>query len=187
MSTGEPRFVSRGGIKLAAALDAFEVDVTGLCCADLGSNVGGFVDCLLQRGATRVYAIDTGYGVLDYRLRKDSRVHVMERTNALHAELPEPADLITIDMGWTRQRHALPAALRLLKPGGRIITLIKPQYEADTERKGHGVLPPEISEQVLQQVLRDIPRYGCVVLQSIQSPIVGQAGNREYLALLEAA
>src|SRR5271163_2045641 len=98
-------FASRAGLKLDHALDAFELDVTGLVCADLGCSTGGFVDCLLQRGAAKVYAIDTGYGVLDWKLRKDQRVVVMERTNAMHATLPEPAALLTIDVAWTRQRH----------------------------------------------------------------------------------
>src|SRR4051812_11330036 len=98
-------FISRAGQKLDHALTAFGVGVGGLVCADLGSNTGGFVDCLLQRGASRVYAVDTGYGVLDWKLRKDPRVVVMERTNAMHVRLPEPVDLVTIDVAWTRQRH----------------------------------------------------------------------------------
>ena len=112
-------YVSRGGLKLAAALEAFGVSPAGWVCADLGSNVGGFVDCLLRHGAERVYALDTGYGVLAYRLRRDPRVVVRERTNALHAVLPEPVDLVTIDVGWTPQEYILPAAVRMLHRGGR--------------------------------------------------------------------
>src|SRR5262245_61086156 len=123
-------FVSRAGQKLEHALVAFALDVSGKVCADLGCSTGGFTDCLLQRGAARVYAIDTGYGVIDWKLRKDSRVAVMERTNAMHVKLPEPVDLITIDVGWTKQKHILPAAVRLLKSPGQIVTLIKPHYEA---------------------------------------------------------
>src|SRR3954469_9667302 len=103
-------FVSRAGQKLEHALATFAVDVSGRICADLGSNTGGFVDCLLQRGAAKVYAIDTGYGALDWRLRKDPRVVVMERTNAMHAELPEKVSRISIDVAWTKQKHILPAA-----------------------------------------------------------------------------
>ena len=117
--------------KLEAALAAFRLDVTGLVCADFGCHAGGFTDCLLRHGAERVYAVDTGYGVLDYRLRTDERVVVMERTNALHCEPPRPVDVVTIDMGWTRQRYAIPAALRWLAPGGRIVSLVKPHYELD--------------------------------------------------------
>jgi 23S rRNA (cytidine1920-2'-O)/16S rRNA (cytidine1409-2'-O)-methyltransferase len=101
-------FVSRAGLKLDHALTAFAVDVTGLVCADLGCNAGGFTDCLLQRGAAKVYAVDTGYGALDWKLRKDPRVVVMERTNAMHVTLPEPVGFVCIDVAWTRQRRILP-------------------------------------------------------------------------------
>src|SRR5258706_16468275 len=104
------QFVSRAGLKLDHALSHFAIDVSGKTCADLGSNTGGFVDCLLKRGAAKVYAIDTGYGALDWNLRKDPRVAVMERTNAMHATLPEKVDVVTIDVAWTKQRHILPAA-----------------------------------------------------------------------------
>src|SRR3954464_2055528 len=103
-------FVSRAGQKLEHALVKFSIDVTGWICADLGCNVGGFVDCLLQRGAAKVYAIDTGYGALDWKLRKDPRVVTMERTNAMHVSLPEQVDLVTIDVAWTRQNKILPSA-----------------------------------------------------------------------------
>src|SRR5215210_4340418 len=124
-------FVSRAGQKLDHALAHFSLNVAGAIAADLGSNTGGFVDVLLRRGASKIYAIDTGYGVLDWKLRKDPRVVVMERTNAMHAELPEPVSLVTIDVAWTRQRHILPAARRMVPPGGTVVTLIKPHYEAD--------------------------------------------------------
>src|SRR2546427_9082895 len=103
-------FVSRAGHKLEHALATFAIDVSGKVCADLGSNTGGFVDCLLARGAAKVYAIDTGYGALDWKLRKDSRVVVMERTNAMHATPSEKVAIVTIDVAWTKQRHILPAA-----------------------------------------------------------------------------
>src|SRR4051795_9025916 len=115
-------FVSRAGEKLEHALNTFALDVSALTCADLGSNVGGFVDCLLQRGAAKVYAVEKGYGVLEYRLRKDPRVVVMERTNAMHVELPERVSLVTIDVAWTRQKNILPAARTLLRADGQIVT-----------------------------------------------------------------
>lgn len=177
-------YVSRGGVKLAAALDAFNVTPSGWVCADLGSNVGGFTDCLLQRGVARVYAVDTGYGTLAYKLRKDPRVHVMERTNAMHVQLPEPVDLVAIDVGWTRQQHILPPARGLLRPEGRIITLIKPHYETDAVQLRGGVLPAEQAREVLDAVCRTIEQLGFRVAGLIESPIPGQKGNREWLALL---
>jgi len=177
-------FVSRGGLKLAAALDAFGLDPTGWVCADLGSNVGGFVDCLLQRGAARVYAIDTGYGTLAYKLRTDSRVVVMERTNAMHVMLPEPADLVTVDVAWTPQHHILPSALRMLKPTGRIVTLIKPHYEADRSRLRKGVLDPPSARETLDIVLDRIWGLGLAIAHWTPSPVPGHRGNLEFLALL---
>src|SRR5438128_543365 len=103
-------FVSRAGQKLQHALATFDIDVTGKACADLGCSTGGFTDCLLQQGAAKVYAIDTGYGVLDWKLRNDPRVIVMERTNAMHVTLPQPVEIVTIDVAWTKQRHILPSA-----------------------------------------------------------------------------
>ncbi|HSW44710.1 MAG TPA: SAM-dependent methyltransferase [Phycisphaerae bacterium] len=182
----ERPFASRGGEKLAAALDAFGVDPAGMVCADLGSNVGGFVDCLLQRGAAKVYAIDTGYGTLAYRLRKDARVVAMERTNAMHVALPESIDLVTIDVGWTRQQHILPGAVRLLKAGGRIITLIKPHYEADRAKGKRGILDANAARQVLEETLERVRALGLGVTGTVQSPIIGRKGNIEFLALVEA-
>ncbi|HOW71335.1 MAG TPA: SAM-dependent methyltransferase [Phycisphaerae bacterium] len=177
-------YVSRGGEKLAAALDAFGIDPKGLSCADLGSNVGGFVDCLLRRGASRVYAIDTGYGVLAYTLRVDPRVRVLERANAMHVALPEQVDLVTIDAGWTRQQHILPNAAKMLRPAGRIISLIKPHYESSQERLRDGVLPSAEAPVVLEQTLDRIRGLGLTIDSLIPSPILGQKGNAEFLALL---
>jgi len=192
--TAEPgeTFVSRGGTKLAAALDAFGLDVAGAVGADLGCNVGGFVDCLLQRGARRVYAVDTGYGELAWKLRQDERVVVMERTNALHME---PAGrgigLVTIDLGWTRQARAIPAALAW-EPA-HIISLVKPHYESPPAKvKGRrGVLSDEEADRVLPETLHAMPALGVEVLDWLQSPIRGGAGkgrrgNVEYLALLRS-
>ena len=162
-------FASRAGQKLEFALDHFKISVAGLVCADLGCSTGGFTDCLLQRGAAKVYSVDTGYGVLDYKLRIDPKVVVMERTNALHVQLPEQVDFISIDVGWTPQKLILPHAISLLKPQGQIISLLKPHYEA---HKAH--LTSEEAENIALQ----FAQYG----ELTQSPILGKkAGNHEYL------
>jgi len=184
-NTNDRRFVSRAGLKLQAALDAFALDVTGLVCADLGSNVGGFVDCLLQAGAAKVYAVEKGYGVVDYKLRRDARVIVKERADARLIALPEPVDLVTLDVGWTRQRDILPSAKRLLKPGGRIISLIKPHYEAQSDQLDGGILNAVYMDEVLAVVEGDIAALDLRVEQQIASPITGQGGNVEFLWLLK--
>ncbi|MBL0926367.1 MAG: TlyA family rRNA (cytidine-2'-O)-methyltransferase [Phycisphaerales bacterium] len=197
------RYVGRGALKLRAALDAFRIDPSeggGLRCADFGANVGGFTDCLLQTGAGHVWAVDTSYGTLAYKLRIHPKVTVLERTNALHAPPPDdgPVDLMAIDLGWTPQRLAIPAALRWVagsgRPGGpRIISLIKPHYEAtDMGREGlleGGVLSQPRSEEVLQGVLAQLPGLGVLILGLIPSPIPGggkhaKRGNAEWLVLL---
>ncbi|HEX8912591.1 MAG TPA: SAM-dependent methyltransferase [Humisphaera sp.] len=179
-----PPFVSRAGQKLDHALTTFAIDVAGLVCADLGCNAGGFTDCLLQRGAAKVYAIDTGYGALEYKLRKDPRVVVMERTNAMHATLPEPVAFACVDVAWTRQRHILPAAKRMVAPGGRVVTLIKPHYEAERSWLVKGILPPERLDEVVAAVRRDIDAAGFEVVAITPSPILGGEGNAEVLAQL---
>lgn len=179
-------FVSRAGQKLDHALETFGLEVSGLVCADLGANAGGFVDCLLQRGAAKVYAVDTGYGMLEYKLRKDPRVVTMERTNAMHVVLPEPVDLVTIDVAWTRQKHILPAAARLLKPGGRIVTLVKPHYEAGRALLRQGILPEAELPGVLEGVKADIQAAGFKITGQTPSPIKGAKGNTELLMLLFA-
>lgn len=184
LANDSPQFVSRGGVKLAHALDHFGLTCTGLLCADLGSNVGGFVDCLLQRGAARVYSVDTSYGTFAWKLRRDARVVVLERTNAMHVELPEPVDLVTIDVGWTRQAKILPHAKTLLKPTGRIVTLIKPQYEASEEQLEGGVVIAEQREAIISGVCARIQEYGLEVAGLVDSPITGHGGNCEILALL---
>src|SRR5436190_9218733 len=150
------KFVSRAGQKLDHALTTFAIDVSGKTCADLGCSTGGFVDCLLQRGAKKVYAIDTGYGVLDWKLRNDPRVIVMERTNAMHVSLPEPVEIVTIDVAWTKQKHILPAAARLLAHGGAVVSLIKPHYEAHPDLLRRGVLPDEQIESVMKIFESDV-------------------------------
>ncbi len=188
-------FVSRGGDKLRHALTHFALDVRGAAAADFGCNVGGFTDCLLRAGAARVYALDTGYGALAWALRKDPRVVVMERTNALHTPPPEPVDLVAIDMAWTPQRHAVPAALRWLRPGGRIVTLVKPHYELGDDEKRllrRGVLDEGDAARVVERVVAEMPGLGVRVAGVTESPIRGGAGkgnargNAEWLALLES-
>jgi len=193
------KFVSRAGAKLEHALEEFRLEVTGLRCADFGCNVGGFTDCLLQRGAKHVTAIDTGYGALAWKLRQDPRVETRERTNALHAEAPAGGvDLVVLDLAWTPQRLAIPAALKWLAPGGRIITLIKPHYELRDEEKAwldRGFLPHERVPGVVARVEAEMPALGAKVLGSTQSPLVGGKtskkagvpGNIEWLTLLESA
>ena len=177
-------FASRAGLKLDHALSTFAIDVAGAVCADLGANVGGFVDCLLKRGAARVYAVEKGYGVLEWRLRKDPRVVVMERTNAMHAQLPERVDVVSVDVAWTRQRHILPAARRMVKDGGRVVTLIKPHYEADQKLLSGGVLPEDRVEEVVRLVAREIEGFAFEWVGTVRSPIKGAKGNVEVLAAL---
>ncbi len=195
-----PKFVSRGGLKLHHALTTFAFPCAGLECADFGCSTGGFTDCLLQAGASRVYAIDTGYGVLAWSLRKNPRVVVMERANCLHLEPPSDVvarggvDVVTIDASWTPQKLVIPAALRWLKqtPSARIITLIKPHYEDKPLASTHrGILPDDLGHRVTQEVLSKMPALGVRVLAWTPSPIRGlvgkseHKGNLEYLALLQ--
>ena len=188
--TDSPKYVSRGGLKLDAAIDAFGVDCTGLICADFGCNVGGFTDCLLSRGAEKVYAVDTGYGTLAWKLRKDPRVEVMERTNALHAEAPELVDLVVIDAAWTPQKLSVPAADKWLKPGGMIISLLKPIFERAklNPTKGGKPGPKSLalseSEGIRDQVCEQLAELGFKPEKTIASPITGKGGNTEFLLLI---
>jgi 23S rRNA (cytidine1920-2'-O)/16S rRNA (cytidine1409-2'-O)-methyltransferase len=188
----EGPYVGRGGLKLRHALDEFGIHPSGWVCADLGCNVGGFTDCLLHAGAAKVYAVDTGYGALAWKLRQDARVVVMERTNALHVTPPELVELVVMDLGWTPQRHAIPAALKWLKEGGRIVTLIKPHYEASRDQKAllrGGVLEEVEAERVVERVLAEIQGMGLEVRGVTRSPVIGGAGkgkrgNVEWLAVV---
>lgn len=184
MTSPSGDFVSRAGHKLAHALSVFSIEPDRYICADLGSNAGGFVDCLLKRGAARVYAVERGYGVLDFSLRRDPRVMSLERTDARRVTLPEPVDLVTIDAGWTRQSEILPAARRLLKPTGVIISLIKPQYEAAPANLVDGVVPDDAVAGVLAAVGAQLPQFQLSLQGEVESPIRGQGGNREWLWLL---
>jgi 23S rRNA (cytidine1920-2'-O)/16S rRNA (cytidine1409-2'-O)-methyltransferase len=179
------QFVSRGGEKLQAAIRNWKLENRNLVVLDVGASTGGFVDCLLQNGAARVYAVDTAYGELAWKLRNDPRVVVMERTNVLHLEsLPEQVDLITIDAGWTKLGKVLPVVEHFLKSGGQIIALLKPHYEADRKLLIKGVLPPDISERVKDQVIKKISDFGFKVYEEMESPILGGGGNKEYLLLI---
>jgi 23S rRNA (cytidine1920-2'-O)/16S rRNA (cytidine1409-2'-O)-methyltransferase len=182
---GGGRFVSRGGEKLRAALDRFGVDATGLVCADLGASTGGFTDCLLQAGAARVYAVDVGYGQLHWRLRQDARVVAIERQNARHLEgLPEPVALVVADLSFISLALILPVITRLLAPGGRAITLVKPQFEAGREAVGKGgvVRDPATHRAVLARFIEEASGAGFGVAGLIPSPLRGPAGNIEFLA-----
>jgi len=181
-------YVSRAGLKLQHGLDTFGIQPVSWICADLGSNTGGFVDCLLSRGASKVYAVERGYGVLDWKLRKDPRVVTMERTNAMHVSLPEKVQIVTIDVSWTKQKNILPNAARLLDREGQIITLIKPHYEAPKNLLKNGFLPHNDIPKVVDDVLLDIKGLGVEVLGLTQSPIVGdKGGNTEFVAWLRFA
>jgi 23S rRNA (cytidine1920-2'-O)/16S rRNA (cytidine1409-2'-O)-methyltransferase len=181
----KPRFVSRGGEKLDGALDAFDIDPGGWICADLGASTGGFTDVLLQRGAAKVYAVDVGYGQLDERIRTDSRVISMERTNARYLEeLPEPVQLVVIDVSFISLSLILPIAAKILTPNGRCVPLIKPQFEAGKTDVGKGgvVRDPAIHRRVLENALAFAERDGFSVLGLIRSPLLGPSGNVEFLA-----
>jgi 23S rRNA (cytidine1920-2'-O)/16S rRNA (cytidine1409-2'-O)-methyltransferase len=188
-------FVSRGGLKLVHAITRFGLDIRGLTCADLGCSTGGFVDVLLRNGAERVYAVDTGYGVLDWGLRNDPRVIVHERTNAMHVTLPEPVNLVTIDAGWTPQGKLLPNVGGMLGDAGQVVTLVKPHYEvsdATMLRRTKGVLPADRLPGVLERVRRDVREAGFEVVGECESPVTGSRGknargNVEFLFHLRPA
>ena len=191
-SSNAHAYVSRGGDKLAAALDHFGLDVQGKICADLGSHVGGFVDCLLRRGAGRVYSVDTAYGLLAWKLRKNPSVVVMERTNAMHVVLPEKVERVTVDVGWTTQSNILPNVARMVVASARVVVLIKPHYESQRLGTGasagprpvKGVLPDEMVDEVVHEVVQRMAETGWSVLDRVDSPLRGHGGNREVFALL---
>lgn len=184
------RYVSRGGYKLAAALAAFAVPCTDAVCVDIGASTGGFTDCLLQHGAQRVHAVDVGRGQLAWSLRQDPRVTVHEETNARYltpADIGEPADIVTIDASFISLTKLLPAAAGLLRRGGWLIALIKPQFEAGRAQVGRGgvVRDPAVLQAVQERIAafaRDT--LGLSVLGIIESPLRGPAGNKEFLIAL---
>lgn len=186
------KFVSRGGHKLEAALAAFQLSCQDLVCADIGASTGGFTDCLIQHGAARVHAIDVGQGQLDWKLRNDPRVIVHDGINARsvsQADIGEPVDLVTVDVSFISLKLVLPAAVTLLKPGGRIVALIKPQFEAGREHVKKGGVVRD--EQIHQSVQREIAAFAADtlrlrVLGLVESPLRGPAGNREFLIGLQS-
>lgn len=183
-----PPFVSRGGLKLDYALEQFNLNVTGAIVTDIGASTGGFTDCLLKRGVNRVYAVDVGYGQLDYRLRQDDRVVVMDRVNARNTpDIQEKVDLIVIDVSFISAQKIIPAVAGLLKDKGSIIVLIKPQFEAKRNEVGKGgiIKQPEIHARVLGRFVKWITGNGYRLKGLIASPIEGASGNREFLAWIK--
>lgn len=176
-------YVGKGGLKLEFALEHFEIDVSDRRAADLGCHIGGFTDCMLQRGAARVCAVDTGYGILEWKLRQDPRVTVIERTNVLHWVTDEKFDIVACDLGWTRQELLLPVVGQLLKPDGHALTLVKPQYEAPKEWVRKGVLAEEYLPQVLAAVRTACPDE-LLISGEVRSPLIGSGGNTEYWLLV---
>jgi 23S rRNA (cytidine1920-2'-O)/16S rRNA (cytidine1409-2'-O)-methyltransferase len=185
------RFVSRGGLKLAKGLDYFHIDPAGFICADIGASTGGFTDCLLQQGAARVYAVDVGYGQLDWSLRKDSRVVVMERTNArnLTAEdIPEKLDLAVVDAAFISLKILLPPLLPLFGANISILALIKPQFEVQRNKVGEGgvVRDTVLHQEVIEEIRLFSQSIGLHWQGVTPSPILGPKGNKEFLAYLYA-
>jgi 23S rRNA (cytidine1920-2'-O)/16S rRNA (cytidine1409-2'-O)-methyltransferase len=186
------KFVSRGGHKLEHALAYFQLEVTGLTVLDLGASTGGFTDCLLQRGAAKVFAVDVGQGQLAWKLRSDPRVIVMEKTNARFLKLenfPALADLVVVDCSFISLKKILPPAVPLLKVAGKIIALIKPQFEAGKAEadKGRGVITDAaIHDRVLAELEEFVTAQAGLCWRGvIESPLLGPAGNKEFLALIE--
>ena len=186
------KFVSRGGHKLEHALAHFQLNVTGLTAIDLGASTGGFTDCLLQRGVKKVFAVDVGQGQLAWKLRQDKRVVVMEKTNARFLKpdnFPTSADLVVIDCSFISLKKILPSAIPLLKPDGKIVALIKPQFEAGKAEadKGRGVITDVvIHERVLAELQEFVATQAGVCWRGVvESPLLGPAGNKEFLVLIE--
>lgn len=188
----EPRFVSRGGEKLEAAIEAFALDVEGKVAIDVGASTGGFTHCLLQHGAAKVYAVDVGYGQLAWKLRQDSRVVVLERTNIRHLELEALDDVPVVfvaDCSFISLRLVLPSIAKLTSPRAEGVVLVKPQFEAGRESVGKGgvVRDPEVHERVLAELESAARELGFTPGPVIPSPLIGPAGNREFLMRLTKA
>jgi len=180
----EPKYVGRAGFKLEKALDHFGVDVTDLIVMDAGLSTGGFADCLLQRGAQKVYGIDVGYGQVHEKISNDDRVIVMERTNLRHLDaLPEKVDLVTLDLSFISVLKVLDAVKRLLKDEGQLIVLIKPQFEAERKDVGRGgiIKDPLVHKKVIGTVTHGIENFGFELIGVTESPIAGGSGNKEFL------
>ena len=184
------RYVSRGGEKLDAALEACAIDPRGLICLDVGCSTGGFTDCLLQKGAARVYGVDVGYGQFDWRLRQDPRVVLLERTNVRYIDsslIPEPVGLVVIDVSFISLTKVLPALLSLLQPQAIIITLVKPQFEVGKGQVGRGgIVRDEAQRQgALRGVVNGARLLGMQLQKAMDSPLKGKKGNLEILAVFE--
>ena len=188
---GESRpFVSRGGEKLAAALDAYSIAPRGMVCLDVGCSTGGFTDCLLQRGVARVYAVDVGYGQFDWRLRQDPRVVLIERTNIRYmvpSAIPEPVDLVVIDVSFISLTKVLPPVTQFLRSPAHVIVLIKPQFEVGRGQVGRGGIVRDDAQRMeaAQRVVRFAAQMGLQTMKIIASPIKGKKGNQEILAIFE--
>ena len=185
------RYVSRGGLKLEKAMTSFHLSLTDCICGDIGASTGGFTDCMLQNGAKKVYAVDVGYGQLDWKLRNDPRVVCMERTNARYLDreqIPDELDFASIDVSFISLKLILPAVHNVLKEGGHVACLVKPQFEAGREKVGKkGVVrDPNVHLEVLQNFLIHAKESGFTVLDLTYSPIRGPEGNIEYLGYLES-
>ena len=186
------KFVSRGGLKLEAALRHWQIDVSGKVCLDVGTSTGGFTDCLLQRGAARVIAVDTGHGQIDFRLRQDARVRLLEKTNARYLrsqQVGEAVDLVVMDVSFISATLVLPAVVEAAFPapedrrGRQVIVLVKPQFEAGRDQVGKGgiVRDPVVQKAAVEKVRHALLALGCAQTDVIDSPILGGEGNREFL------
>ncbi len=183
----EPKYVSRAGFKLQKALDHFNIDVEGLIVLDAGLSTGGFTDCLLQRGVQKVIGIDVGYGQVHEKIRNDQRVKVLERTNLRHIDretVGDLVDMVTLDLSFISLLKVMDAVNTVLKPEGLLITLIKPQFEAQREQVGRGgiIKDETVHQEVIKRVTEGIKAYGYELLGIIDSPILGAQGNKEFLA-----
>ena len=184
-----PPYVSRGGLKLEAALKHFKIDVTGKTLLDVGASTGGFTDCLLQRGAYRIIAVDVGYGQLDWKLRQDHRVGVLEKTNIRYlkpGDMEQPFDGAVIDVSFISLKHVAVPVSRLLKPKAFIVALIKPQFEAEKGQVGKGgvIRDPELQHQIVERLSVFFKNLKWTVNGQIPSPNIGPKGNREFLIYL---
>jgi 23S rRNA (cytidine1920-2'-O)/16S rRNA (cytidine1409-2'-O)-methyltransferase len=182
-------YVSRGGMKLVAALEQFKIDVSGKVALDVGASTGGFTDCLLQHGAARVYDVDVGYGQLAWRLRQDPRVVVLERTNIRYLAreaIPEEMDLVVVDVSFISLKLVLPKVISFLRPGGAILALVKPQFEVGKGQVGKGgvVRDQQLQLQIVAEIQRFAQTLGLMVMGVIPSPVLGPKGNQEYLLYL---
>ena len=186
LQNSNKEFVSRAGLKLEHALKEFGLEIRGLVCVDFGCNLGGFTDCLLQNGAKKIYAIDTSRNCLEWKLRNNNRIIVLERTNAMHVDLPEKMDLISSDVAWTKQSKILPNIKNNLKANGIAISLIKPHYEAHRDELHKGKVKEECLDNIVKRVELVFKENGFRLINITKSPITGKSGkNTEYLGLIK--